>query len=118
MRAEARKRFRNTRPGTCSYCHKLIKCDMYRHVSTFHLDLAQLWRCPVSWCTVWKGTPQDSMDHVWGGRMTVPWEVKSTSQEKFVPPWTVRRQVWSDSLAANHSGISTNALLFGDVHCP
>ena len=66
MCAEARRCFRNTRPGRCSYCDKMIKCDMSRHVSTYHLDLAQLWRCPVSWCTVWKGTPQDCMDHVGG----------------------------------------------------
>ena len=38
---------------------------MNRHVARCHLDLAQLWRCPVSsWCTVWKGAPQDLMDHV------------------------------------------------------
>ena len=59
MRPEAKKRFRNTRLGRCSYCGTWIKCDMYRYVAKFHLDLAQLWRCPVSWCTVWKGTPQD-----------------------------------------------------------
>ena len=47
MRAAAKKRYRNSRPGDCSYCGKWIKCDMYRHVSTFHLDLEQLWRCPV-----------------------------------------------------------------------
>ena len=67
MRAEARKRFRNAKLGKCSECHKWIKCDIYRHVATYHLDLAQLWRCPVSWCTVWQGTPQDCMDHVRGG---------------------------------------------------
>ena len=34
MWAEARKWFRNGRPGMmCSYCDKWIKCDMYRHVS-------------------------------------------------------------------------------------
>ena len=107
LRAEARKRFRNARPGKCSECHKWIKCNMYRHVATYHLDLAQLWRCPVSWCTVWKGTPQGCMDHVRGAH-DVPWDAKS--------PWTVRRQVWSDSLAANHSGISTDVLLFSDIH--
>ena len=69
MRAEAKKRFRQTRPSSCVYYGTWIKCDMYRHVAKFHLDLAQLWRCPVSWCTVWKGTPQECMDHV-RGRMT------------------------------------------------
>ena len=28
MHAEAKKRFRNARPGQCSYCNKWIKCDM------------------------------------------------------------------------------------------
>ena len=69
MRAKAKQRFRQTRPSNCVYCGTWIKCDMYRHVAKFHLDLAQLWRCPVSWCTVWKGTPQDCMDHVRGHTM-------------------------------------------------
>ena len=50
------------------------------------------------------------------GAHYVPWDVKSTSIEKFVPPWTVRRQVWTDSLAANHSRISTDILLPSDIH--
>ena len=40
-----------------------------------------------------------------GGGHDVPWDVKSASLEQFVPPWTVQRQVWSDSLTANHSWI-------------
>ena len=52
MHAEAKKRFRQTRPSSCIYCGTWIKCDMYRHVAKIHLDLAQLWRCPVSGCTV------------------------------------------------------------------
>ena len=115
MRAEAKKRFRNARPGKCFYCDKWIKCDMYRHVATYHLDLVQLWRCPVSWCTMRKGMPQDCMDHVRGAH-DVPWDAKSASLDKFVPPWTVQRQIWSDSLTANHSGISTDMLLFSDIH--
>ena len=115
MCADAKQRFRQTQPSSCVYCGTWIKCDMYRHVAKFHLDLAQLWRCPVSWCTVWKGTPQDCMDHVRGVH-DVPWDIKSASLEKFVPPWTVRRHVWSDSLEQRHSGISTDILLFGDIN--
>ena len=87
----------------------------YRHIAKFHLDLAQLLRCPVSWCTVWKGTPQDCMDHVRGVH-DVPWIVKTAAMEQFVPPWIVHRQVWSDSLKAGHSGISTDILLFSDIN--
>ena len=115
MRSAAKQRFRQSRPSSCVYCGSLTKCDMYRHVACFLLDLAQLWRCPVSWCTVWKGTPQDYMDHLRGSH-DVPWEVKSASLEKFLPPWTVSRNVWSDALSAQHSGLSTDVLLFSDIH--
>ena len=115
MRAETKQRFRQTRPSSCIYCGTWIKCDMYWHVAKFHLDLAQLWRCPVSWCIVWKGTPQDCMDHVRGAH-DVPWDVKSASLEQFFSPWTVRCQVWSDSLKQQHSGVSTEILLFSDVN--
>ena len=114
MRAAAKKWFRLSRPSCCTYCGILIKCDMYRHVARCHLDLAQLWRCPVSWCTVWKGTPQDYMDHLRGAH-DVPLEIKSASLEKYLPPWTVTRIVWSDSLMPQHSGISTDMLLFSDI---
>ena len=55
------------------------------------------------------------MDHVRGAH-DVPWVVKSASIKQFVPPWTVRRQVWTDSLKACHSGISTDVLLFSDIN--
>ena len=115
MRAAAKQRFRQSRPSSCMYCGILIKCDMYRHVAMFHLDLAQLWRYPVSWCTVWKGTPQDCMDHIRGAH-DVPWEIKLASLEQYLPPWTVTRKVWSDSLSAQHSGVSTDVVLFSDIH--
>ena len=64
MRCECKQRFRGAWTGCCAHCGKNIKVDMVRHVSAFHLDLAQLWRCPVAWCTQWKGTPQDCVDHI------------------------------------------------------
>ena len=45
MRAEAKQRFRQTRPSSCVYCGTWIKCDMYRHVAKFHLD-----QCPGAQC--------------------------------------------------------------------
>ena len=85
---------------------------MYRHVSTFHLDLGQLWCCLVSWCTVWKGTPQDCMDHVRGAHY-VPSDIKSAISFR---PWTVRRQIWADALKPCHSGVSTDVLLFSEIN--
>ena len=60
MRAEARRRFRSARPGKCSYCDKMIKCDMYRHVSTYHLDFHGVRYGRVRHRTAWI---------IFGGRM-------------------------------------------------
>ena len=82
-------------------------------MATYHLELAQLCRCPVSWCTVWKGTPQYSMDNL---RLAhaVPAAVKTANLGRWFPPWTVRRQTWSDALKPSNSGISTDVLLFSE----
>ena len=114
MRKEAKREFTQSRPMPCKYCGKVIRCNMYRHVARLHLDLAQLWRCPVSWCTVWRGTPQDCMEHLRKGH-DVPWISKTASIERFVPPWTVRRELWTESLRQEHSGISTDIMLFSDL---
>ena len=57
----------------------------------------QLWRCPVMWCTVWKGTAQDCIDHM---RRThkVPLSVKAANLAKYFPAWTVTRDQWADML--------------------
>ena len=58
MRKECRDRFAGISSGACQTCEKFIQVNLGRHVALYHLDLAQLWRCPVGWCPVWKGTSQ------------------------------------------------------------
>ena len=108
---ESKQRYRDTRAAGCSFCGKWIKLDMNRHVVNYHLNLAQLWRSPVSGCTVWKGTPQDCMDHLRVAH-AVSTTIKSVNLWKCFPPWTVRRQTWTDTLKPSNSGISTDVLLF------
>ena len=103
--------YRQKHPAPCTFCGMIIKTDMYRHVARRHLEL---WRCPVSWCTVWKGTPQDLMDHIRDGH-NVPGEIRKVSLEMLFPPWTVTRQLYAESLTAQHSGISNDVLLFSEV---
>ena len=62
MRKSAKKEYSQTRPMPCKFCGKVIWVDMYRHVARLHLDLVQLWRCPIAWWTTWKGSPQDCLD--------------------------------------------------------
>ena len=87
---------------------------MYRHVARLHLDLVQLWRCPIAWCTTWKGSPQDCLEHLRNGH-DVAWISKTASINKYAPPWTVRRALWTESLRVEHSGISTDILLFSEL---
>ena len=50
-----------------------------------HLELGQLWRCPVDWCTVWKGSLSDYLAHVYekhGGSQYVA----MNNLEKLFPP--------------------------------
>ena len=117
LRKSAKKDYVQTRPMPCRFCGKVIRVDMYRHVARLHLDLVQLWRCPIAWCTTWKGSPQDCLEHVRSGH-DAPWVEKTASIERYAPPWTVPRQLWLDSLRIEHSGISTDMLLFSEVGMP
>ena len=114
MQQAAKLQYRKKQPAQCDFCSITIRCDMYRHVARCHLDLAQLWRCPVAWCTVWKGALQDLTDHVRYAHR-VPEEVQSVKLEKLIPPWTVTRKVYTESLTSRHSGISNDILLFSDI---
>ena len=114
MRKSAKRAFSQLQPMPCKFCGKVIRVNMYRHVARLHLDLVQLWRCPIAWCTTWKGSPQDCLEHLWNGH-DVPWISKTASIEKYAPPWTVCRELWTESLRVEHSGISTDILLFSEL---
>ena len=64
LSALRQERYCVTQIGLCTFCGKVIRLDLAKHVANYHLELAQLWQCPVSWCTIWKGTPQDYIDHI------------------------------------------------------
>ena len=114
MRKVAKIKFRQKHPTSCTFCGTIIKNDMYGHVARRHLELAQLWRCHVSWCTIWKGTPQDLMDHIQEGH-NVPGEISKVSLEMLFPLWTVTSQLYAEYLTAQHSGILNDILLFSEV---
>ena len=114
MQQAAKLQYRKKQPVQCDFCITTIRCAMYRHVTRCHFHLAQLWRCPVAWCTAWKGAQQDLMDHVRYAHR-VPEEVQSVKLETLIPLWTVTRKVYMESLTSRHSGISNDILLFSDI---
>ena len=117
MRKSCRERFGPTASGTCPTCEKYIQVNLGKHVALYHLDLAQLWRCPVPWCTVWKGTSQDCVDHMRKAHDT-PVFVKAGNLARWFPPWTVTREQWHSMSRPSVSGIAIDTFLFSRIGMP
>ena len=110
QRRECKRQF-GIRPGKCPHCGTYISLSLSRHVMSFHLDLGQLWRCPIPWCSVWKGAAQDCVDHLRLRHYTGS-SVKASTLGTYFPPWTVTRSAWAIALGARVSGIATDVMLF------
>ena len=114
MRKECRDRFEGISSGACPTCEKFIQNNLGRHVAMYHLDLAQLWRCPVGWCPVWKGTSQDCIDHMRRAHNT-PITMKAGNLARWFPPWTVTREQWHNMSRPSVSGIAIDTFLFSRI---
>ena len=100
--------------GYCGVCDIRIHSPLDAHMVACHLELGQLWRCPVTWCAVWKGSGHACLEHLGekhGGSML---EIK-TNVAQFFPPWTVTRDVWHDALRPDVLGVAVDALLFHEA---
>ena len=117
MRKECRDRFEGISSGACPTCEKFIQVNLGRHVAMFHLDLAQLWRCPVGWCPVWKGTSQDCIDHMRKAHNS-PMTMKAGNLSRWFPPWTVTREQWHNMSRPSVSGIAIDTFLFSRIGIP
>ena len=58
------KAYTNGRPGVCPQCGEFSAGTLDRHMMNNHLELCQLWHCPVEWCAVWKGSVGECLDHL------------------------------------------------------
>ena len=117
MRKECRDRFGSTQSGSCTTCVKYIQQNLGRHVALYHMELAQLWRCPLTWCTVWKGTPQDCIDHMRRAH-DIPPLVKAANLARWFPPWTVTREQWSSLTQLAVSGKAVDTLWISRIGVP
>ena len=82
----------------------------------FHLELGQLWRCPVELCAIWKGSVKDYREHFndkHGGSATLDFGSVSRS----FPPWTVPRELWQMALRLEVSCIAVDVRLFHEAGC-
>ena len=107
MHKECRERFGSTQSGTCTSCGKHIQQNLGRHIALYHMELAQLWRCPVTSCTVGKGTAQDCVGHMRRAH-DIPPLVKAENLARWFPPWTVTREQWTSMSRPAGSGIAVD----------
>ena len=99
------------RAGTCPHCGTHAISNLSRHIIDYHLELGQLWWCPVEWCSVWKGTAQDCMDHLCC-RDNADSSVGLKTMGNYFPPWMVTSETWHVVLHLGVSGIVTDVMLF------
>ena len=114
MRKDCRERFGSTQSGNCTHCGKHIQQNLGKHIALYHMELTQLWRCPVTWCTVWKGTVQDCVNHIRQAHDILP-VVKAANLARWFPPWTVTREQWTSMTRPAISGVAVDTLLFSRI---
>ena len=78
------------------------------------MELALLWRCPVTWCTVRKGTAQDCVDHL----CRISQTVKVDNLARYFPTWTVTRSQWAEMTHLAISAVAIDTLLFSRIGVP
>ena len=108
--------FRHNPPGFCPVCEDWIESALDVHMTNEHLEMAQLWRSPVEWCAVWKGSVRACQEHLsekHGGSSL--FDLKNVA--KFFPPWTVSHHVWQTALRPDVSGVAVDARLFHEAGC-
>ena len=103
--------YRYTGRGYCPVCEIRTEHSLDSHMMCYHLDLGQLWRCPVEWCAVWKGFVRECRDHFndkHSGSETLDFD----KVLKSFPAWTVTRDFWERALKPEISGIAVDIRLF------
>ena len=99
--------YRYTGRGYCPVCEIKTEHSLDSHMMCHHLGLGQLWRCPVEWCAVWKGSVRECRDHFnekHSGSETLDFDKVSKS----FPAWSVTRDFWVRTLKPEISGIAVD----------
>ena len=113
-----RKAFTSNQPayryagrGYCPVCQTKSDEGLDTHMMCHHLALGQLWRCPVEWCAVWKGSVRECRDH-FSDKHRDSETVNFDQVSKIMPSWTVPRDFWAKALRPEISGIAVDVMLF------
>ena len=100
--------------GYCPECKTRTEGSLDSHMMCCHLGLGQLWRCPVEWCAVWKGSVRECRDHFndkHSGSATLDFEEVSKS----FPAWTVTRELLGTGTEAGNFRYSSGCSIIPRV---
>ena len=97
--------------GYCPVCQTKSDEGLDTHMMCHHLALGQLWRCPVEWCAVWKGSVRECRDH-FSDKHRDSETVNFDQVSRIMPAWTVPRDFWAKALRPEISGIAVDVMLF------
>ena len=103
--------YRYTGRGYCPVCKTKSDEGLDNHMMCHHLALGQLWRCPVEWCAVWKGSVRECRDH-FSDKHSDSETINFDQVSKAMPAWTVPRDFWTKALRPEISGIAVDVMLF------
>ena len=103
--------YRYSGPGYCPVCKTKSDVALDTHMMVHHLDLGQLWRCPVEWCAVWKGSVRECRDH-FNEKHSSSETITFDRISKTFPAWTVPQDFWTKALQPEISGIAVDVMLF------
>ena len=103
--------YRYTGRGYCPVCKTKSDEGLDTHMMCHHLALGQLWRCPVEWCAVWKGSVRECRDHL-NDKHSDSETINFDQVSKVIPAWTVPRDFWTKALRPEISGIAVDVMLF------
>ena len=71
----------------------------------------------MTWCTLWRGTPQDCIDHMRKAH-NIQATVKAANLACWFPPWMVSREQWTIIMWSSVSGVAVDTLLFSRIGVP
>ena len=103
--------YRYTGRGYCPVCEIRTEDSLDSHMMCHHLNLGKLWRCPVEWCAVWKGSVRECRDH-FNDKHSDSETLDIDRVSKSFPAWTVTRDFWERALKPEISGIAMDIRLF------
>ena len=103
--------YRYAFPGYCPECKTRTEGSLDSHMMCCLLGLGQLWRCPVEWCVVWKGSVRECRDH-FNDKHSRSATFDFEKVSKSFPAWTVTREFWEQALKPEISGIAVDVRLF------